>query len=515
MAKSKTLWDKYWAASAGAREALWPELYAYAQTHGITGPLTLEERTLYDASQGPGETPSIAEQMANWADRPVTESDRLRQLETSMGAEDFAIYQSLPKEMRAEMFPEAEGLIERGLAEETEWAEGYADRPQDSSWVRFRDTMESIGVVAGNYFLPGSSLLTSRLASEGAQERLSTPVGMLAQLGSGGVGVAQGNLANYGKILGGGGGATASPAATGATGVGLEETAALNELFGTLPQAGAGTGANIATASASNIMGLLGTGANAVTAAGTIPGLGVIGGGENLVSDFGAGVNIPGATGTQVGPGMAGALATLNTLGTGDPGAGAAGGLASGAAGGLSSLLGGEDNWLETLMSLLSGGYGMYLANQQRNLAEDAMNANPWYANQGAGGAKGAGIALTEAIGADVGLDLEQDPGYILAQRAAAATSSTQPGGYSAQAASNAAYGTYNQRVANQNNRIAVLSTPAGAGFNPMAAYNTAGNLMGGANQLAGQSLASIGYGINQAANLPWMQKYFLNQGWG
>lgn len=52
-------------------------------------------------------------------------------------------------------------------------------------WTDLRDTAESAAVIAGNYFVPGSSLLTSRLTSTGSQEQLNSSLGKLAQLGSG------------------------------------------------------------------------------------------------------------------------------------------------------------------------------------------------------------------------------------------------------------------------------------------------------------------------------------------
>ena len=73
-----------------------------------------------------------------------------------------------------------------------------------SLWTDVRDAVESVAVVVGNYYLPGSSTLTSKLVSKGSQEQLSSDLGILAQLTSGIYGVAQGNLSNYGKLLGGG-----------------------------------------------------------------------------------------------------------------------------------------------------------------------------------------------------------------------------------------------------------------------------------------------------------------------
>jgi len=67
-----------------------------------------------------------------------------------------------------------------------------------SLWTDIRDTAESAGVVAGNYVLPGSSLVTSKLVSQGSQDQLNSGLGQIAQLASGGAGAYEGNLANYG-----------------------------------------------------------------------------------------------------------------------------------------------------------------------------------------------------------------------------------------------------------------------------------------------------------------------------
>lgn len=67
-------------------------------------------------------------------------------------------------------------------------------------WSGVRDPLESLAVLAGNYYLPGSSLLTSRLASKESQGQLGSPVGVLAQLGTGASGAYAGNLGNYGAL---------------------------------------------------------------------------------------------------------------------------------------------------------------------------------------------------------------------------------------------------------------------------------------------------------------------------
>jgi hypothetical protein len=89
----------------------------------------------------------------------------------------------------------------------------------DVSWVDLRDNLEAASVIAGNYFLPGSSLLTSRLVTEGAQENLNTEAGRIANAAAGIAGGVQGNVSNYGRVgetLGLTGPATTGAATTGA-----------------------------------------------------------------------------------------------------------------------------------------------------------------------------------------------------------------------------------------------------------------------------------------------------------
>lgn len=76
-----------------------------------------------------------------------------------------------------------------------------------SFWTDIRDTVESVASVAGNYFLPGSGLVTSNLVSKGAQEQLGSGLGQIAMIGSGLYGGlptdmgGAGNMANYGKVF--------------------------------------------------------------------------------------------------------------------------------------------------------------------------------------------------------------------------------------------------------------------------------------------------------------------------
>ena len=57
-------------------------------------------------------------------------------------------------------------------------------------------SLEDLGVLAGNYFLPGSSIITSQFVSPEAKRDLGSGLGMAAQLGTGYVG--GGGLANAG-----------------------------------------------------------------------------------------------------------------------------------------------------------------------------------------------------------------------------------------------------------------------------------------------------------------------------
>jgi hypothetical protein len=67
-------------------------------------------------------------------------------------------------------------------------------------YMAVRDPLEAAAVVGGNYFLPGSGLLTSQLVSDKAKENLSSDLGKVAMIGSGIAGGVNGNMSNYGSI---------------------------------------------------------------------------------------------------------------------------------------------------------------------------------------------------------------------------------------------------------------------------------------------------------------------------
>jgi hypothetical protein len=65
------------------------------------------------------------------------------------------------------------------------------------NWVDIRDTAETAAVIYGNTLVPGSSMLTSKLVSEGSQKQLNSDAGKLAQLGSSAYGAS--NLGSTGS----------------------------------------------------------------------------------------------------------------------------------------------------------------------------------------------------------------------------------------------------------------------------------------------------------------------------
>ena len=53
-----------------------------------------------------------------------------------------------------------------------------------SFWTSVRDAVQSVAVIAANTVLPGSSLITSNLVSQGSQDQLNSTLGQVAQIGS-------------------------------------------------------------------------------------------------------------------------------------------------------------------------------------------------------------------------------------------------------------------------------------------------------------------------------------------
>lgn len=65
---------------------------------------------------------------------------------------------------------------------------GAVDAVKDTAkgidWTGIRDTAETAAVLAGNTFVPGSSMLTQKLVSDGSQEQLNSTLGKVAQVGT-------------------------------------------------------------------------------------------------------------------------------------------------------------------------------------------------------------------------------------------------------------------------------------------------------------------------------------------
>jgi hypothetical protein len=66
------------------------------------------------------------------------------------------------------------------------------DAPTGSIFVNARNATETAAVVVGDYYVPGSSILTTKIAAKGSQYQLGTPLGMIAQVGASGIGLGVG-----------------------------------------------------------------------------------------------------------------------------------------------------------------------------------------------------------------------------------------------------------------------------------------------------------------------------------
>ena len=105
------------------------------------------------------------------------------------------------------------------------------------AFTAIRDAVESVGSVVGNYYLPGSSMITDQLVSKGSQEQLSSPLGQLAQLGSGLAGA--GVLENIPGMNGWG--ISASPGILGANGW-LSNATGIGSSYGGTPDTSSAIG---------------------------------------------------------------------------------------------------------------------------------------------------------------------------------------------------------------------------------------------------------------------------------
>lgn len=91
------------------------------------------------------------------------------------------------------------------------------DNILSETYMDVRDPLEAAAVIGGNYFLPGSSIVTKELVSEGAQDILNTEGGQILNTAAGVTGGVQGNMSNYGfestdpNVIDLGGGVTINP----------------------------------------------------------------------------------------------------------------------------------------------------------------------------------------------------------------------------------------------------------------------------------------------------------------
>ena len=368
-----------------------------------------------------------------------------------------------------------------------------------SFWTDIRDTAESVASVAGNYVLPGSGLITSQLVSSGAQNQLHTPLGQLSMIGSGVAGGINGNFGNYGTLgsaisTGGIGGVGDWASNLWSGGQGAADAIGGGNVFynDALPGAGAATNSLSEAERLRQLQMLGGLSGTAAQGSGiglqnaTSSGLGYQG-----PAGGGLGMTPAGSTGGMLSGGAAEAANAGGYVpGTVAGGVPAAAGSSQGFMSQLGNLMPSAKN-LNTLSSIGSGLYGLSNAAAMRGMAGNAMNrADPW----GASGGRAAADAQLQAMLRDPSGAAQNDPAYKLQMQAAMRANAPMgtDSGAMATAAANAATAWYDNIVS----RLGGLS---GANVNPGQGQQLGLEGTGMANTLAGNSLASIGFGINNA----------------
>ena len=357
-----------------------------------------------------------------------------------------------------------------------------------SWWTDVRDTFESAASVAGNYFLPGSGLITSQLVSSGAQDQLHSPLGQLAMIGSGVGGGLNNQFANYGTL-----GSAISEGGIG--GVGDWAQNLWSGVGGAAGGAGGGTSSMFNAPDTFNAPGMM-NGTNPLDPEylrklqllNNMPGAtpfdisGAAGGMYGAAAPTAGGAAAAGGGLTPLPPGgFAGAgvggVSIPSVPGTAAP------------TGGFNPFSSGKD--LNTLTSIGSGLYGLGNAAAMRGMAGNAMNrADPW----GASGGRAGADAQLQALLRDPTGAAQNDPAFKLRMQAAMRANAPMGtnSGAMATAAANASTDWYN-------NRLSQLGGISGANVNPAQAQQLGLEGTGMANTLAGNSLASIGFGINNA----------------
>ena len=375
------------------------------------------------------------------------------------------------------------------------------------SWfTNLRDTFESAASVAGNYFLPGSGLITSQLVSSGAQDQLHSPLGQLAMIGSGVGGGLNNQFANYGTL-----GSAISEGGIG--GVGDWAQNLWSGVGGAAGGAGGGTSSMFNAPDTFNTPGMT-SGTNPLDPdylkklqlLNNMPGAtpfdisGAAGGMDGAAAPTAGGVAAAGGKLTPLPPGgFAGAgvggVSIPSVPGTAAP------------TGGFNPFSSGKD--LNTLTSIGSGLYGLSNAAAMRGMAGNAMNrGDPW----GASGGRAGADAQLQALLRDPTGAAQNDPAFKLRMQAAMRANAPMGtnSGAMATAAANASTDWYN-------NRLSQLGGISGASVNPGQAQQLGLEGTGMANTLAGNSLASMGFGLNTAMNggiPPQMLEFLRSKGY-
>ena len=372
------------------------------------------------------------------------------------------------------------------------------------SWfTNLRDTFESAASVAGNYFLPGSGLITSQLVSSGAQDQLHSPLGQLAMIGSGVGGGLNNQFANYGTL-----GSAISEGGIG--GVGDWAQNLWSGVGGAAGGAGGGTSSMFNAPDTFNTPGMT-SGTNPLD--------------PDYLKKLQLLNNMPGATpfdisgaaGGAAAPMAGGAAAVGGGLTPLPPGGFAGAGVGgvsipsvpgtAAPTGGFNPFSSGKD--LNTLTSIGSGLYGLSNAAAMRGMAGNAMNrGDPW----GASGGRAGADAQLQALLRDPTGAAQNDPAFKLRMQAAMRANAPMGtnSGAMATAAANASTDWYN-------NRLSQLGGISGANVNPAQAQQLGLEGTGMANTLAGNSLASMGFGLNTAMNggiPPQMLEFLRSKGY-
>jgi hypothetical protein len=164
---------------------------------------------------------------------------------------------------------------------------------------------------------------------------------------------------------------------------------------------------------------------------------------------------------------------------------------------------------LNGLTSIGSGLYGLNNSNQMRQMAQQqGQQADPW----GSSGGRAASAAQLAALNADPTAAMAADPRYAAMVQAAQRGSAMygQGSGNMAIAAAGAGGNWYGQRLQELGGLAGIGNAAIGANATLQGTQN--------ANNLAGDSLASIGYGVNTMtggsamSNMPPQVRAWLQQ---